>query len=433
MLASASIGHFKPAEEILQEAARLAEQAGVPEFTREPAVTALARSRRELTDELNSRVPGFERCGRAAIDGWMDIYRAANRRMPLARLLVVLSIPAAEWAEPADRPYVRSVLDFLERRVLAGVQRGPLIQMRPTASVLDMTGMGNPALQKQLLDAIVSGAGAAVEIGREGSIPPALVDKFDTLNRKAESYYRDSGLRALYLAFPILTLKLNNDDGEKTRIAPVFLWPVTLNVRRGATGTAAIGFDTSREVQLNPAIETILGHDAARWQVWAADLLRDSFDSHATLLRAIGEFAESPIEERLAPLPQAKSIRNANKIAIHASGAIFLAEFAAREIANDLRQLKQMPLEGTALEYLLRLRAVENAPQLPKISYLNRFATLEADPSQEEAVFKARQSPGLVVQGPPGTGKSLNHRQYYNRLPWPRRKRAGGVREESSS
>ncbi len=114
LLASASMEHFKPAEEILREAERLAEQAGVPEFAREAAAAALVRPRRELTDELDARVPGFERCSR----------RDISRRIPLPRLLVVLSIPAAEWAEPPDRPYVRSVFEFLERRVLAGIQRG---------------------------------------------------------------------------------------------------------------------------------------------------------------------------------------------------------------------------------------------------------------------------------------------------------------------
>ena len=73
----------------------------------------MARPRREITDELDARVPGFERCGRPSIDAWMDIYRAANRRMPLSRLLVVLSIPAATWAEPPHQDYVRGVFNSL--------------------------------------------------------------------------------------------------------------------------------------------------------------------------------------------------------------------------------------------------------------------------------------------------------------------------------
>ena len=45
-------------------------------------------------------------------------------------------------------------------------------------------------------------------------------------------------------------------------------------------------------------------------------------------------------------------------------------------------------------------------PDLPEISEQGRFFTAESDPSQEAAVLKARQGPGLVIEGPPGTGKS---------------------------
>ena len=377
----------------------------MPEFNRQAAAAALARPRRELAEELDSRAPGFHRCGRPAIDAWMDIYRAANRHMPLARLLALLAIPAAEWKEPPHHDYVRGVFDFLERRVLAGIQRGPLIQMRSTASVLDVTAIGNAALQKELLDAIASRAETAVHFGLTGQGKAALTDKLRAVDLKARTYRRDSGIDALYLAFPILTFKLKNDDGEKTRIAPVFLWPVTLDIKTGAAASVRIALDKNREVQLNPALESIVGQDSARWQEQGVELLR-GLDFYASLLRALEGLIDGSIEEKLAPLPQAKSIKTANKLAVHASGAIFLAEFASQAIAHDLRQLKQKPLEGTSLEYFLRLRAVDDAPELPKISHFDRFATLEADPSQEEAVFKARLGSGLVVQGPPGTGKS---------------------------
>ncbi|MBU2582426.1 MAG: DUF4011 domain-containing protein [Alphaproteobacteria bacterium] len=405
LLAAAAPENFRPAEEILREAEQLASEAGVPEFDRTTAVKDLARPRRDLADELDARVPGFERCGGAAIDSWMNTYRAANRRMPLSRLLVVLAVPASDWAEPPHQDYVRSVVSFLERRVLSGIQRGPLVQMRATASVLDVTGLGKTELQARVLDAVVSRADAAVELPRE-SVPANHVDRLRALEAKARTYRRDTGLDALFLAFPILTLKAKNDDGEKTRIAPVFLWPINVVVQRGAVGRVSIGFDQTREVQLNPALETILGPEAAaRWQDWASDRLRDGFDSYAAVLRTVAEQVDG-CGEKIVPVPQAKAIKATNRLEIHGSGAIFVAEFASQAIANDLRLLQQQPLDGTALECLLRLRAPEPAPEIGKVSHLERYTTLEADPSQEEAVFRARHAPGLVVQGPPGTGKS---------------------------
>ncbi|MDX2308764.1 MAG: AAA domain-containing protein [Hyphomicrobium sp.] len=406
LLSAAAIENFRPAEELLREAQQLANEAGVPEFDRGSATKDLARPRRDLADDLDARVPGFERCGRAAIDSWMDTYRAANRRMPLSRLLVVLAVPASDWAEPPHQDYVRNVVSFLERRVLSGIQRGPLVQMRATASVLDVTGLGGTDLQARVLDSVVSRSDIAVELPRE-AMPASHVDRLRALESKARTYRRDTGLDALFMAFPILTLRAQNDDGEKTRIAPVFLWPVTLAVQRGAAGRVSIGFDQTREVQLNPALETILGPEAAvRWQNWATDRLRDGFDSYAAVLRTVAEQVEGSIDENIKPVPQAKTIQGTNQLKIHASAAIFVAEFASQAIANDLRLLQQQPLEGTALEYLLRLRAPEPAQEIRHVSHLERYTTLEADPSQEDAVFRARHAPGLVVQGPPGTGKS---------------------------
>jgi primosomal replication protein N'' len=406
LVAAASIGNFVPAESILLNAERLAGEAGVAEFDRQAAARELTRPRRELADDLDARVPGFERCRRAAIDGWMDIYRAANRRMPLARLLVVLAIPASDWAEPPHQDHVRNVVSFLERRVLAGIQRGSLVQMRATATVLDVTELRGADLQGRVLDAIVNRTEAAVEVAR-GAISAKLVDKLRALESKARTYQRDTGLDALFVGFPFLTLRLKNDDGEKTRIAPVLLWPVVLDVQRGTTGSMSIRFDQAREVQLNPALETILGPaDAANWRQWADDRLRDGFDSHATVLRAAAELVEGGVSEKLVAIPKASAVKPANKLALHASAAIFLAEFASQAIANDLRQLQQRPLEGTALECLLRLRTPDAPPKTPKVWHLDRFTTLEADPSQEQAVFRSRHAPGIVVQGPPGTGKS---------------------------
>ena len=406
LLAAASSDNFTPAESILRDAERLAGEAGVVEFDRQVAAQELTRPRRDLANELDDRAPGFERCGRAAIDGWMDVYRAANRRMPLSRLLAVLAIPASDWAEPPHQDYIRNVVSFLERRVLAGIQRGPLVQMRATASVLDMTELRGADLQGRVLDAITNRAEAAVELPR-GALRGALVDKLRALESKARTYRRDTGLDALFVGFPFLTLRLKNDDGERTRIAPVLLWPIALGVQRGGAGSVSVGFDQSREVQLNPPLETILGPEvAARWQDWANDRLRDGFDSHETVLRAAAELVEGGVGEKLVPVPQAKAVKPANELALHASAAIFLAEFASQAIANDLRQLQQKPIEGTALECLLRLRTPDAPREIGKVSHLDRFTTLEADPSQEAAVFRSRHAPGIVVQGPPGTGKT---------------------------
>ncbi len=406
LLSAAAVENFRSAAEILNEARLFANDAGISEFNVETAAIELARPRRELADELDIRAPGFERCGNVAIDLWMDTFRAANRRMPISRLLVVLAVPASNWAEPPHQDYVRNVVSFLERRVLSSIQRGPLIQMRPTASVLDLTALVDASTQVSILNSVVSRSDATVELIRN-TLPESNVERLRTLETKARTYRRDTGLDALFIAFPILTFKAKNSDGEKTRIAPIFLWPIILTVQPGSAGRISIGYDETREVQLNPALETILGPEAtAGWQDWAAERLRDGFDSYSAVLRAVTEQIDSNADDQLVAFPQAKAIKSVNKLEVHPSAALFLAEFASQAIANDLRQIQNQPLEGTALEYLLRLRSPEPTQALELVSHLERYTTMEADPSQEDAVFRSRQTPGLVVQGPPGTGKS---------------------------
>src|SRR3954454_17833597 len=74
---------------------------------------------------------------------------------------------------------------------------------------------------------------------------------------------------------------------------------------------------------------------------------------------------------------------------------------------KDLQLLRGMPPTATALEAALRLTDQKSVPPTPAaVREIDRYFTAESDPSQEGAVFEARQAPGLVIEGPPGTGKS---------------------------
>jgi primosomal replication protein N'' len=91
---------------------------------------------------------------------------------------------------------------------------------------------------------------------------------------------------------------------------------------------------------------------------------------------------------------------------LRCSAAVFLCDFSGQTIAEDLRHITRHPVQGTALEVAIRVGEVKEGSVPPHITETDRYFTVEADPSQEAAVFQARSHPGLVVQGPPGTGKS---------------------------
>ena len=89
------------------------------------------------------------------------------------------------------------------------------------------------------------------------------------------------------------------------------------------------------------------------------------------------------------------------------SAVFFHAEFMGQAIGEDLRQMRKESPAGTGLETALRVnKDPMTSPPLPLIPEKDRYFTMESDPSQEKAVFRARQSPGLLIEGPPGTGKS---------------------------
>lgn len=413
LLLSIKHHHFKPLEEVLREAEALAkgrpgEQAAVPEFDRAAATAQLARARRELVDELNARIPGFERCAtdRPKVNDWVDSFRSANRRMPLSRLVVTLAVPAEEWKEPEETPFIKSVLGHMHRRVLAGIQKGSLVQMRVTTGNLDLSTLGQQQAAS-LVDALVSRSDQAQPLASRTSASAAFFNNVRTLNNKAASFNRDTGLEALYVGYPFLTLLDRTEDGDRTRIAPLLLWPVKLNVAPGATGSISVVSDETREVTINPALETILGPVALEhWSETIKTAISDGFDSRSSVLRAIGDLVDGEIPEAIGAVPKAASVKSPNVPEIRAAAVLFLAEFPSQAIANDLASLQQRPLDGTALQCLLRLKSTSAPQAITNIAQIERFETLEADPSQQEAVARSRQEPGLVVQGPPGTGKS---------------------------
>ena len=410
LLLSVEVDAFKPREELLREAETLAQAGGVPEFDRGAAIVLLRLPRAEIGDQLAERLPGFSRCGRPLVDEWVDRYRENNKRISLARSLVILLVPRRDWSEPPDREYIRNVLTFLERKVLAGVQRGPLVQLKTSKSSarIDLVDLGGSKVRDDVLEAIVTRREQDCALSGRSRPEQAIVDRLRKLDAQARTYRRDTGVNALMLGFPILVLKETKSDGASaTKIAPILLWPLKISIQAGATGTVKLGFDTDREVQLNPAFDTILGVDVcAQWHSLAENLLKGGILDVSEVLHAFDEVAPLIGGTTLSAIPTAKAAGKPGQPQLHSAAALFLADFASQAIVQDLRHLQQKPLEATALECLFRLKDIDFPAPPVRASEAERFSTLEADPSQERAVLSARTAPGLVLQGPPGTGKS---------------------------
>ena len=409
VLLSAAISQFRSASSIIEEAAELAKTADVSWFDTETAGELLLHSRLELYRSVDERIRGFARSGVATVDQWAEHFRL-ERRMPLAQMLVLLAIPSNQWLEPQKQQYVSQILEFFEKKVVTAVMRGPLVRMsigKTTArvDVNELNSERSPAAA--LLDHLLQRNANAVNLDPESfQLNSQLESRLHALYRQSALYKRDTGIDGLYLGFPFL---LNRDarGTTRTRIIPLLLWPVKLQLELGSRGHAALAFDSEREeIRLNPALESVLGAETfKRWRKTTDELLGRSSIRAADVMDAFGMLAT--IRSRvLGSLPPSTVEIAPYQDELSCAAVLFHVTFMGQAIGEDLRQLKNLSPVGTGLETALRLKVADAAVPVTPPNELQRFFTVASDPSQEAAVIQARHSPGLLVEGPPGTGKS---------------------------
>src|SRR5690606_15644260 len=154
-----------------------------------------------------------------------------------------------------------------EKKVTTSVMRGPLVRMiigKTTARIdlheLDTTRRPAAAL----LDALLQRQARAVDLDPVAlAASQPLLARLNSLQRQSSLYKRDTGIDGLHLGFPFLLIR--DSQNTRTRIAPLLLWPVKLQMELGNRGRIALAFDSEREeVRLNPALEALVGAEACK-------------------------------------------------------------------------------------------------------------------------------------------------------------------------
>jgi DNA polymerase III delta prime subunit len=413
LLVSASVHQFVPIQSLVEAAREAARLAGVHADESELR-KALSGSRRDLFAAVDERVANFARCGNESIDDWADAYRV-ERRMPLPRAAVLLSVTADKWRAPPRQQYIANLMDTFEKRLSSVVGRGPLVRfvLGKTVPRLDLMELGSASRPAEaLLNHVLSRFEATTPIDPNAlSADQGVGRRLRYLVNHARAFLHDTGIDGRYVGFPILHLR----DGRpgrastKPRIAPVLLWPVSVDLPSGAGQTATLIFDRDREeVRLNPALEGLLGREAfSEWRSAADDVLKIPAIKLSGVMDGFGHLAE-PRGRRLVPLPGKDAIPKA-LMELLPSAVLFNAEFTGQSLVEDLRQMRGQPVAGTALDSALRVSAVPAAIAVGvdgSVPERDRFGIAEGDPSQDAAVLASRNAPGLLVEGPPGTGKS---------------------------
>ncbi|KAI94681.1 histidine kinase [Rhodomicrobium udaipurense JA643] len=395
LLVGAHVTQFKTADEILNEAQ--AASRGLP-FRFDPVAAAealRARTAHELFKGVAERTADFARCGIDPLDAWADDFRA-NGHLPLSRALVLIACPTDRWKKPEGLEYSARILNHFENKIALSIKRGPLTRMSRSSERIDVTEFGTPLVQADRLAEAVLERGVAPRIDTAAfTNAPNLQSRLTQLTRRAGNYKRDTGIDCLVMGFPFVLHKMPSED-RKPRIAPLFLWPIK------AINTAAFAFDTDRGVILNPALESFL---APRELQQAKAVLEDVKDAGAMI--AVLDECERilPVPSKtLAALPPLDVKVETNRIV--SAAVIFPAVFPGQALVNDLRLLQNRPVTGTALSTLLRLEIPASSSDSTPVSEADKYFVASIDPSQEEAILRAREGLGLLIEGPPGTGKS---------------------------
>jgi len=408
LLLAAEIGQFRPIDAVVKEATRIADRAGVkpprPDFFRH---MLQRRARRDIFRLLSDRIADFARCGLDTLDGWADQFRL-ERRIPLARALVLLAIPPDRWQQPSEQKYVAEILKHFAAKSEVQITRGPLARMKTSkaSEKIDLTEFDpDGSFGQSCLAALLERSSRSIDLTTHRMVEqPEFAARLRRLFQRSELYRRDTGIDGLYMGFPFVVME-GATRGTRPRIAPVLLWPIKLTGEIGRTAFR-VGFDQDREeVRLNPALESFLGPEVfAKWAAVRDDLLTSS----VTVAAAVEAFAlfGNPMATTLTPLPPETVQPEPGETRLYPAAVFFHMTYMGQQVIENLRHLARIPPADTALAHLLRLHAQAEPEEIPLVRELDRYFVAAIDPSQEQAVIAARQAPGIVISGPPGTGKS---------------------------
>ncbi len=256
----------------------------------------------------------------------------------------------------------------------------------------------------------------------------SLLTKLRNLSEDARTYEQDTGVPALNVGYPLLSMPPNAGSTRRT-LAPIAFIPITLEVAAGRSPSVQIichgeGVDL---VTPNPALMAWLERETGK----AAEGLCDDEE---------GEQPWQEIRELVMHVATVLSLHHVDPLALTDPSALELCD---TPLANDLpcepavlpcAVIGLFPASNQGLLRDTRAMIADDAIAEPVAPFVDvaasldsiehampddsqplvesrrkmseeRFVTL-ADPFQARAVERARTSRGVVIHGPPGTGKS---------------------------
>ncbi len=323
------------------------------------------------------------------------------------------------------------ILDHYQKRLSSGISRSPLLKAVPTKTgrLLDVNRLMalDPAFPARVLTAIMGGnkpltldlrSPHAMSSVSESGIEPIIADGlYDLLDRKmrrqAETAKKETGVHALWLGYPLLYASAGNGEAARWALAPLFLWPVTIEVdtKREKHLYLARAADPStprfnrvlslwvrRELEFNLSSIVDDDLDGLDWPGWR-EVLRKLSDRFANA--AAFDFSV-PLES----IPDVKVLQAQSSFRVIHGAVLGYFRWQNEAILADLEAIREkQDLRGVVNGFVSTVRPAQ-PPEVKAPPEEDRFLVSDSDFSQEKVVWQARSGPGLVVHGPPGTGKS---------------------------
>jgi hypothetical protein len=240
-----------------------------------------------------------------------------------------------------------------------------------------------------------------------------LYHAFERMSRDAELVKRETGRHALWLGYPLLYATA----AENEILAPVFLWPVFVQIDLRRQGRVRIGRAVAQKATLPPRINRPMAEWIQRKFGFQlpdyneADLAEFDLDAIDKELEKIANtfhpsLSKIDVHVPLVSLPAPKELDSRKSPRFFHSVVMGHFRWQNEAILADLDELnKKDECVGVAAGFVsgTELPRPEDTQTPPEG---DRFLVHDADFSQERVIWQARTMPGLVVHGPPGTGKS---------------------------
>ena len=267
----------------------------------------------------------------------------------------------------------------------------------------------------------------------------SMLTKLRVMADDARTYGQDTGVHALQIGFPLLSLPPGTFGGRagvasRRILAPLAFVPVTLTLKAGRAPSAELACQGNGADRVVPNAALLAWLEQQTGQPLANPYAdpdgTDPWREIAELTRAVAQRVEMPVPELFTAdtmpedldlLSTPRSDEDEAGAAIVPAAVLGLFPASNEGLLTDVREMLAAgvadgPLipfvrHGISLDPPVQPTTVADGAPAPAVPLTARTFAAErlvtlADPCQAQAVRLARTSSGLVIHGPPGTGKS---------------------------